>query len=71
MARVTITDNDARALREAVALLLAAADAADDPGRFNLCAIHLEAIERRTRTARRLWQRPRRPAAEQTTGKGD
>lgn len=68
MARVTITDNDKRALREAVALLLATADAADDPGRFTLCALHLETILRRANTARSLWRRPRRHAPEQANG---
>lgn len=65
MARVTITENDKRALREAVALLLATADTADDSGRFTLCAVHLETILRRANTARRIWSRPRRRAPEQ------
>lgn len=68
MARILITDNDKRAMREAVALLLAAADTADDSGRFTLCAIHLETILRRANTARRLWRRPRRHAPEQGNG---
>lgn len=68
MARVTITDNDKRVLREAVALLLAAADTADDPARFTLPALHLETILRRANTARRLWRRPRRHAPEQSNG---
>jgi hypothetical protein len=68
MARVTITDNDKRALREAVALLLATADTVDDSGRFTLCALHIETILRRANTARSLWRRPRRYAPDQNNG---
>ncbi len=68
MARVTITDADKLALREAIALLLATAETADDSSRFSVCAVRLETILRRANTARRLWRRPRRHAPEQSNG---